>query len=162
MLKALTDRKRVLIVASCIAVLAGLARVIASTHGAESAIDRASATPLSPAGFTVLQGVTLTPAQSHISSDAQVSDAREAAELASSSMGASPLEVGFAHCQSPRWDPPVDCWVVSLDPTGFHSHGPLGAKIIQATYSIVLIDPQTGRLLLRRAGWGAPLPSKGS
>jgi hypothetical protein len=99
-------------------------------------------------------GVTLTETQATPSSAVAVASSGRAAQIASAEMGRTAREIHFAYCNDPGTAPPIseDCWAVSLDPSGFHSHGPVGSAIRDASYLLVLIDPSTGNVLLRQAG----------
>lgn len=100
-------------------------------------------------------GITLTAASSSLPpANSVVPNVSRALDVATADAGVAARAAEYAHCDDPGMDPPVsqDCWAVSLDPSSFHSHGPDGAKSIQATYAVDLIDPASGRILDRTSG----------
>jgi hypothetical protein len=65
--------------------------------------------------------------------------------------GATVLESRYAYCTMVSKHPNIeqDCWAFSLDPTGRTSM--FGGT--PATYSLVLVDPVSGEVLLNQIGW---------
>lgn len=87
-------------------------------------------------------------------SSSAVAGAAAASAASQTFDGAAVLESHFAHCVAPG-GVDQDCWAVSLDPSGFHSHPLDGSKPITATYMIVLVDPATGQILHAQDGAGS-------
>ena len=60
--------------------------------------------------------------------------------------GRAVLESRYAHCVDTQSVPVLsqDCWAVSLDPSGLSSNGP---EDVKAKYFLVLIDPETGKVI---------------
>ena len=82
----------------------------------------------------------------------------EAAAIASKAAGgAAVLESRYAYCRMVSRHPNIeqDCWAFSLDPTGRRST--MGAT--PATYSLVLVDPTRGEVLLNQIGWPGSDPA---
>jgi hypothetical protein len=82
----------------------------------------------------------------------------EAAAIASKAAGgAAVLESRYAYCRMISKHPNIeqDCWAFSLDPSGRRST--MGG--IPATYSLVLVDPTNGEVLLSQIGWSGKDPS---
>jgi len=85
-------------------------------------------------------------------------DEVEASAIASKATGgAAVLESRYAYCRMVSKHPNIDqdCWAFSLDPTGRRSA--IGGT--PATYSLVLIDPSSGEVLLNQIGWPGKDPS---
>ena len=147
--KLITKRKSLVLLA---ALLAGLGAALGW-----ATVVRSATTP-TPVGFadvssTVLaaRGMNLT-APTTPSTDAAGAAAANAASNAFG--GAAVRELHFANCVAPGG---VDreCWAISLDPSGFHSHPMDGSTPITATYMIVLVDPTTDQILHAQAGAGS-------
>lgn len=68
--------------------------------------------------------------------------------------GATVLESHFANCVA-LGGVDQDCWAISLDPSGFHSHPMDGSTPTTATYMVVLVDPATDQILHAQAGTGS-------
>lgn len=135
----------------------GAATYVASGDASRRADAPADLVQFSTVSTALLQsrGLRLTTARSEADQGALVRLSSEAGSLASETMrGSAVREVQFVHCEAPGAQPPVsqDCWVVSLDPSNYGSHGPFGAKPIQATYAVGVVDPSSGRVLIRMAG----------
>lgn len=137
-----------------LAILAVITAAIVALSLAETVWSDAGPSPLpftgASASTLAADGVTLTPPQS-----AAPMAAATASGLAAQ-VGHKPvLQEQYAHCVVTSAVPPVDedCWAVSLDPTGLAS-----TTGDPATYYIVLIDPNTGKVLL--SGWGSPGPTQ--
>src|SRR5579875_1340162 len=86
----------------------------------------------------------------------QMSEADAAAIASNACGGKRVLEARYARYRCVSRNPPLDrdCWVLSLDPTGFSS-----TRGIPAEYVLVVVDPVSGAILER--GWGASGPSTG-
>jgi hypothetical protein len=71
--------------------------------------------------------------------------------------GAAVLESRYVYCRMVSKHPNIeqDCWAFSLDPTGRTSI--LGRT--PATYSLILVDPVSGEVLLNQIGWPGTEPS---
>jgi hypothetical protein len=81
-----------------------------------------------------------------------------AAAVASQALrGAAVLESRYVHCRMASKDPPIeqDCWAFSLDPS--RQRFPFGATL--PTYSLVLVDPIRGEILLHEIGAAPKDPS---
>ena len=86
-------------------------------------------------------------------------DEAEAAAIASKAAGGrAVLESRYVYCRDVSKHPNIeqDCWAFSLDPTDRYSTR--GA--IPATYSLVLVDPVSGEILLDSIGWPGSDPSR--
>jgi hypothetical protein len=71
--------------------------------------------------------------------------------------GGTVLESHYARCRVVSKNPPVDqdCWAFSLDPTRHRL--PLGGTPVD--YTLVLVDPVNGEVLLREIGVSPADPS---
>jgi hypothetical protein len=82
----------------------------------------------------------------------------DAATIASKAAGgAAVLESCYAYCRMVSKHPNIeqDCWAFSLDPIGRRS-----TRGTPATYSLVLVDPGSGEVLLSQIGWPGDDPSR--
>jgi hypothetical protein len=64
------------------------------------------------------------------------------------------LESVLAHCSYENAVPKLDrlCWVVSVDPTGEGSSGPINAPKVPFTFDIAIVDASSGDLLFGLQG----------
>jgi hypothetical protein len=139
--------------------VASLAVLIAGGLAVTSAVRSAGSPP--PISFAAVApevleaaGINLTEPQNPSAPAGSAASGKTAAAAASKAFGGAAVrESHFAHCNVANAAPPIDedCWAISLDPSGFHSHGP-ATTTIAATYLIVLIDPATGQALLGESG----------
>lgn len=86
-------------------------------------------------------------------------DEVKAAAIASRAAGgAAVLESRYVHCTMVSKHPNIeqDCWAFSLDPTGRRST----IAGFLATYSLVLVDPISGKVLLNTIGRPSNDPSR--
>jgi hypothetical protein len=98
---------------------------------------------LQRAGLTVTEAVSAAPP-----TGSKVATRKEAGRIGAAKMPGRVIETRFVHCNSPI---SRDCWVVSMDPSGFASHGPSSTT---ATYAVAVIDPISGKVLRMMAGGG--------
>jgi len=149
MLKLISKLKRRYILLAALAVLAGAVLGLASVvHSAGSPPPIVFAAV--PPNVLSANGIDLTAPQGSSTTAA----GQAAAATASRAFGGATVrESHFAHCVDPNLSPAIDqdCWAISLDPSGFHSHPPMGQPAA-ATYLIVLVDSTGGEVLHAQAG----------
>jgi hypothetical protein len=141
-------------------VLPVLAAVVAAVAFGLASTSVHSAAPPAPVLLTAVppsvllaDGISLT--QPNTASGATATAQAAATTAAQQQLNGNAVEeIKYAHCSVTNEAPPVneDCWVVSLDPSGFTSHGPEGSTPIPATYLVALVDPNTDNVILAEAG----------
>jgi hypothetical protein len=99
------------------------------------------------------QGIALTEPKSSPS----MGEAEAAAIASKAAGGAAVLESRYVYCRMVSKHPNIeqDCWAFSLDPS--RRSAPIGGTL--ATYSLVLVDPISGEILLNQIGWPGTNPS---
>jgi hypothetical protein len=86
-----------------------------------------------------------------------LSEAEAAAFASEAHRGADVLESRYAHCRDVSKHPPIDqdCWAFLLDPS--RQRFTMGGTT--PTFSLVLVDPVSGEILLDQIGRGDIEPS---
>jgi hypothetical protein len=146
-----STRVRLLLVVAAAAIVGSLAVGLSRVTSGSSAVvppgmsfAAVSASTLASEGIVLTQP-SATPAVPRASADAMAQTLFP---------GRAVREAQFVHCLVSNITPAIDqdCWAYSLDPSGFHSHGPSSSTPIPATYLVALIDPASGKLLMAEAG----------
>jgi hypothetical protein len=157
----LMRRKRKLKLLLALASLAVAAALVAGAGVVASAGSAPAAGRTGPPGAPVGFGAVTAARLSELGIDLHETAARpgraqaQIVTIARDRLGGRTVrEARFADCDVANIEPQIHrpCWALSVDPTGFTSHGPIGSKRLTARYVVALFDDASGEFLLAEVG----------